>query len=521
MARKIRIISQITFFTLFSVFLFLLNKETSVQKLHVEWFLQLNPLTGIIASIASRSFIMPLLAGSLTIALLTLVLGRFFCGYVCPLGALIDFSDCHLTKNMRSNSRRPPLYFKRFKYINLIMVFICAIFGILFPLFADPISLLTRIMALIISPALNTIISSVVSVWTFISSLLVKNGNIGSPISSEPLSTSALTAIILVIIIAGGFWDRRFWCQYICPSGAFFALLSRFSTFKRKVISSECNNCHLCSSRQCPTRAIDINDNSITSSQECLLCGICSDSKRKCSKLAFEFKFVKTSGIDLHKRHLLSGMAAGIITIPLIKAGVTSEGMEPELIRPPGSITEQDFLTRCIACGQCIKVCPNHVIGSSGFADGFSRIGTPKLLTHKGFCKEDCIACGNVCPTGALIPVSLSDKPYIKIGTAIVDNTRCIAWRGIRRCLICSTLCPYNAITVEQAGPESSPKSGPVINEELCTGCGKCEKYCPVSSHSAIRIHSDGERRVKPGTSVISSKRREKIQKIRKSRAEE
>ncbi|HEX3020569.1 MAG TPA: 4Fe-4S binding protein [Chitinispirillaceae bacterium] len=521
MSRKIRILSQLSFFSIFTVFLLLLTRENLVQKLHVEWFLQLNPLVTVLTSLASRSFIFHLSVFGLIVAVLTIILGRFFCGYICPLGALIDFSDHFFIRKSRNNSRRPPIYLHRLKYVLLYIVLVCAIFGVLFPLFMDPISLLTRIMTLCIAPALSNLGSSGKSIWLTINNFLNKNGSVNNIQIIDP-SYSFFAVFFLAIIIAGGLWDRRFWCQYVCPSGAFFAFLSRFSIFRRQVSTSSCNNCRLCSTYQCPTRAIDFKNHSITSTSECLLCGLCSNNKRSCSRLVIAAPVKKeTTGVDIHRRHLLAGITAGVITVPLLKTGIPSESLEPELIRPPGSTPEPDFLSRCIACGECMKVCPNHALGPCGFLDGIGRIGTPKLIAQKGFCKDNCIACSNVCPTGALFPVSAEDKPFVKVGTAIVDTSKCLSWRGIRRCMVCESVCPYNAITLEEVGLESEPKSGPMVNMDLCMGCGKCEKYCPVSTNAAIHIISDGERRIRPGIAVITRKRREKIIRLRQSRADE
>lgn len=513
MARIIRIISQIFFFIMFCISLLLLANENLVHKFHVEWFLQLNPLTAILSSIASRSILIPIFTIGMIVAILTMFFGRIFCGYVCPLGALIDFSDRYITEKMRTASRRPPLYLRRLKYVLLLLLITCSIVGIFFPIFMDPISILTRIMTLIVIPVLNFSGYSIKSLYLSFNSNAVANSA-----GTSLLPTSLLTAAVLLAIIAGGFWDRRFWCQYICPSGAFFAILSRFSFFRRKVNSSTCNNCRLCSSRQCPTRAINFTDNTITSVSECLLCGRCTNNTRSCSKLTFTLPDKKTTtGINLERRHLLAGITAGIAAAPLIKTGYLTEGIEPELIRPPGSIAEKDFLTRCIACSECMKVCPNHVLGPCGFSDELKRIGTPKLFTKNSFCRDNCTACSQVCPTRAIIPISLNDKPFIKIGTAIIDSSRCLSWRGTRRCMVCYNICPYHAITLKQIDDHFVP----VVDSDLCTGCGKCEKYCPVSTKPAIQIISDGERRIRSGIAVINEKRRKKIVEIRERNAKE
>jgi ferredoxin len=166
-----------------------------------------------------------------------------------------------------------------------------------------------------------------------------------------------------------------------------------------------------------------------------------------------------------------------------------------------------------------MKACPQHALQPCGFSDGFSRFNTPKLFPRSGFCKPSCTACTQVCPTRAIVPVDRDDKPFVKIGTALVDTGRCIAWRGERRCLACMRACPYQAITEEGFETDDYAQSGPSIDKDLCTGCGACENACPVTSTAAIRIQVYGERR-SDGGPVLSENRKKKIIRLRNERAQ-
>ncbi|MBN1130022.1 MAG: 4Fe-4S binding protein [Chitinispirillaceae bacterium] len=520
MTRKIRIVSQIIFFSLFVLFLFYFNREGLAQKTPGEWFLQLNPLTALLTSLASRTIIYSMLWGALIVTIVTLLFGRVFCGFVCPLGAAIDFTDKFIIGKARHISRRPHQYLQRLKYILLTALTALAILGLLFPFFMDPISIATRMITLIIDPAYRILEIEGKNFAAFVTSSLFDDA---PPLRALDIAMpgSLVAAALFIAVFIGGFWDCRFWCQYVCPSGAFFGILSRIPILHRRINHEKCNSCRSCATRQCPTRAIDPNNIAMTSTAECILCGLCSSNTRACSVIAFSLpRKQEIKGPNLVRRHLIAGILAGIVAPPMIRGGRAVPASAGELIRPPGSLPESEFLTRCIACGECIKACPNHALNPCGFGDGLIRLNTPRLVPSIGYCEPSCTACTCVCPTVAIRPVSKNDKPFVKIGTAFIDEDRCLAWRNELHCLICMTRCPYQAIDeVEQTLGEIT-RRGPVVDKDLCIGCGKCETFCPVSTVPAIRLQSHGERRIMTGP-FISNKKREKIARLRKEKAEE
>jgi polyferredoxin len=517
MTRAIRIVSQAFFFSLFTFFVFYVNRNGPAQHHTAQWFLQINPLVALLTSVASRVVILSVLPGALVLIVLTLVFGRVFCGFVCPLGAAIDFTDHAIIGKARHLSRRPHTYMRRLKYVLLLALAMLAVFGVVVPLFMDPISLTTRIMALIIDPLLRIVGLSGKNCAALASGVLHHQAPVFHPVDLA-LPGSLMMAALFIVLFAGGFWDRRFWCQYVCPSGALFALISRVPLLRRRVSAEKCNACHSCVTRLCPTRAISPENPAVTSTAECILCGVCSSNKRACSTIGFTAPVsAEMRGPDLRRRHAVAGIAAGFVALPLVRSTAFDATSEIELIRPPGALPEELFLTRCIACGECMKACPNHALGPCGFTGSLMRLATPQLLPRIGFCEPECTACSHVCPTLAIRPVSQNDKPFVKIGTAIVDKSRCIAWRGERRCLTCMAHCPFQAITEAAPSAGDAAASGPVVDKDLCTGCGKCEFVCPMRTVAAIRVQSHGERRTSSGP-VVSEARREKISAARKSR---
>jgi NAD-dependent dihydropyrimidine dehydrogenase PreA subunit len=146
-----------------------------------------------------------------------------------------------------------------------------------------------------------------------------------------------------------------------------------------------------------------------------------------------------------------------------------------------------------------MKVCPTNAIQPCGLDDGFSRLSTPKIVPRIGGCEEKCRSCGNVCPTGALRTLSYEDKRFAKIGTAVIDRGRCLAWEQNKQCLVCDEVCPYHAIDVRIVETAKGSVKAPIVEEDLCMGCGMCEQQCPVFDAAAIVVYKFGENRREHG----------------------
>lgn len=505
--RRVRIAGQIFFFALFVALFFFINRPEIVQRFDSAWFLRLNPLVGLVTTIASRTIVVSVILYTIVVAMATIFFGRIFCGFVCPLGALIDFSDRFLFGKLRTLKRRPPLHLQKIKYVILIVLLTLSFFGILFPLFMDPILLITRFFTILLHPAGLAAAEGVVC-W------------LGESAPKLPLVhflAGWLTLGLFAVVIGGGYWDRRFWCQYVCPSGALFGVLSRFTWFRRKS-NENCCNCGLCAKRVCPVRAIDEKNPSKTSVAECILCGRCFEEKRSCSVAHFgPPSFGATEGPDLQRRHALIGIASGVVSLSVLKADALRGNRRGMVVRPPTACEEERFLSLCLTCGQCMKVCPNNALQPCTITDGIFRINTPKLFPAAGYCDPSCTACGTVCPTGALIPVTAADKPFTKTGTARVDRGVCTAWKGTSTCSNCSSVCPYDAIRLTAITINGETHTVPVVDDACCTGCGKCEAFCPVRPQSAIIVVADSRRYQRP---PVTDRKREQIVARRKEIAE-
>jgi ferredoxin len=219
----------------------------------------------------------------------------------------------------------------------------------------------------------------------------------------------------------------------------------------------------------------------------------------------------KAERLDLSRRAVLGAGLAGVGAKLLVGIGLGSSGrtFSPALIRPPGSLAEDDFLARCIHCGECMKVCPTSAVQPSSLEGGLEAAWTPVLNMSLGYCDYECNLCSQVCPTHAIRQVELPEKQQIKIGLAYIDRSRCLPWAYSRNCIVCEEHCPTpkKAIWLEEAevhnlaGDKLTVKQ-PRVDPQLCIGCGICEAKCPVRAPAAVRVTSAGETR-NPGNQFL------------------
>lgn len=154
-------------------------------------------------------------------------------------------------------------------------------------------------------------------------------------------------------------------------------------------------------------------------------------------------------------------------------------------IRPPGAITEDEFVYMCIRCGKCVKVCPTGCLKPVPINEGIIEFATPYMIPRERGCLV-CLSCGKVCPSGAIQRVKIEN---VKIGTAEINRERCLVWKYNKACLVCMEYCPFSAIYTDEKGR-------PVVIPDVCKGCGQCEEHCPVEGEAAIKVSNKGEKRI-------------------------
>ena len=472
--RTTRWLIQIVFLAIFV--LAFVQTRYSVPITFQNIFFRCDPLVLIVASIAYRTIITGTLL-ALSLIFLTLLFGRFFCGFVCPLGTIIDIADVVIKKRLRVGST-----LKNIKYYILLFLVLAAMLGVSFLHFFDPLVILERSLTLIVYP-----------VSTYLASVFI--------LTSVSVYTESLIAlIILITILSLNFITQRFWCRNLCPLGGLLALLSKISVFKFSFLEG-CTKCGICE-QICPTDAISFASGKIDAG-ECIDCLRC---QYECPPATITYKkSLVPAPLDVGKRQLITVLGASILLAPLAKT-LLHRKVLGRLIRPPGSIPESDFLNVCIHCGKCMKVCPTNGLQPCILEAGVNGLWTPRLAARIGGCEKNCHMCGQVCPTSAIRKLPLDEKTYVKMGTAVIDRSRCIAWEQDKVCLICDEACPYNAISSLNETIRETTLLRPFVDERICTGCGLCEARCPIEGRAAIEIFSIGEERKRQGSYITEEK---------------
>ncbi len=496
--RRIRQATQIVFFALF-VFLIFASLQKREAAAWADLFFRFNPLSALGAMLASRTWI-PRLALALVTVGATLVLGRVWCGWICPFGTLLEWVTFRRARK-RAAALSPHL--RTIKYFALAAILALAVLGNLTLLALDPIAIFTRTMTTVVLPALNYAVNSLEKTFYPVSFLQPvidgMEGVLRGPVL--PVKQPAFAGTLAIAALFGGLLALnlladRFWCRYLCPLGGLLGLLAKGS-FLRPVIGPACNHCSKCALVCRPGAVAREGESFVVQPSECT---VCLDCLANCPQKAISFQRslrpAPAHDYDLSRRQALGAMAAGAAGLLLLRSDLRLRLRNPLLIRPPGAQDEALFLSKCLRCSQCMKVCPTSGLQPARDEAGTEGAWTPVLLPRAGYCDYGCNACGQVCPSGAIPPLTLEEKRTTVIGRATVNRNRCLPWASAVPCIVCEEMCPRpdKAIRLEEAevinsAGETITVQRPYVLRDLCIGCGICEQHCPLEGEAAIRVY--------------------------------
>lgn len=483
MLRKIRITLSIILFSLITLY-FLDFRELLPQSLHI---------------LAKIQFVPALLSLNVVILvsllLLTFVFGRVYCSSICPMGIYQDIVGW-LSKRVKRKKRytySPAITILR--WTTLLLVLVTFIFGFTFLVgFLDPYGAYGRIATHLFRPAYLAGNNLLETIFTQFNNYTFFRVGI--------YSLSVLSVVIALFTLVGvgllAWRNGRTYCNTLCPVGTVLGFISRYSLFKVQFDSDKCNSCGLCAMK-CKASCIDSKE-LIVDYSRCINCFNCVDA---CKRDAMHYKPIwskKTSrkkvtvvdvvDVNQSKRRFLSttfttGMAATSLLAQTTGISLKRELKRQQPIAPPGVQNIDRLLQKCISCHLCVTKCPSHVIKPALFEYGLGGIMQPKLYFDHGFCSYDCTVCGDVCPTGAILPLTKEEKHHTQMGQVnfIIEN--CIVYYDETSCGACSEHCPTQAVSMI---PYKGVLTIPHIEPSICVGCGGCEYVCPAIPFKAIYV---------------------------------
>lgn len=485
MLRTLRIVSAALCFTLVTL-LFLDFTGTA----HA-WFGWLAKIQFLPAVLALNFGVIALLV------LLTLLFGRIYCSVICPLGVMQDLFARAGRRGRKRNryAWSPAVSWLRRTMLLLLAAALLAGIGSVAALLA-PYSIYGRIARNLFAP-----------LWGWGNNLLAYFAERAdsyafyrTEVWLGSLVSLGIAAAMFAVIGVLAWRNGRTWCNTVCPVGTVLGALSRHSLFRPVIDTEKCNGCGLCA-RRCKAACIDSERHAIDYSR----CVVCMDCIDNCSRGAIGYRLRKAGKpaageklpADRSRRNFLTG-AGLLLASATVKAqrkkvdgglALLVEKQIPERstpIVPPGAQGVRHLARRCTACQLCIAACPNDVLRPSSSP---ATLMQPEASYERGYCRPECTRCSEVCPTGAILPVTAADKSAIQIGHAVWVKRNCIPLTDGVKCGNCARHCPTGAITMVASDPDDpdSPEI-PVVDTERCIGCGACEHLCPARPFSAIYV---------------------------------
>ena len=436
--------------------------------------------------------------------LLTLVVGRVYCSVICPMGVMQDIISWVSGKREKKNNRfsySPEKKWLRYGVLGLFVIAIVAGIGSFVALLA-PYSSYGRIAANLFAPLYRWGNNLLALIAEHMDSYAFYQTDVW--MKSLPTFIIAIVTFIIVAILA---WrNGRTYCNTICPVGTVLGFFSRFSLFRPVINTEMCKNCSLCA-RRCKAACIDYKNHKIDYSR-CVACMDCLDNCKH-GALHLEHRFGKnqeksSDNSKMQQEQVDSARRNFITTTVLFATAATVEAQTKKVdgglaviedkqiperatpIVPPGAWSARHFAQHCTGCQLCVSECPNDVLRPS---TDLEKLMQPEMSYERGYCRPECTRCSEVCPAGAIKPITKADKSSTRIGHAVWVKKNCIPMRDNIECGNCARHCPSGAILMVPSDPKDETSIRiPVVNVERCIGCGACENLCPARPFSAIYV---------------------------------
>lgn len=491
--RKIRIVVSLIFF-IATTFLFvdIFNFSTPAITNKIV-FLQFVPsLLKFVAVLSFTTF------GFIIILVLTILFGRVYCSSICPLGTFQDVIN-NIAGRFRNKKKRRAEYLREYKALRFSLlalpIIVFALGSAVAVSFLDPYSVYGRFAGNFFRPVLafaNNIATSILEsaklYWLYPFDL-----------HAFHLIPFTITIAFFALVVVMAWKKGRLYCNTICPVGTLLGYLSKLSLFRVVIKEEECLSCGACS-RECKANCIDSKNKTIdvTRCVDCFNCLTSCPTEGITYSFSFKKNEVQNDVANNSKRDFLTKTSLYLLSFSALaaqvekKIKVTKPSTVPVFrkvaVSPPGSESVERFNSKCTACHLCVSACPTQVLQPSFLEYGFTGMLQPRLDNIAGFCNFECKVCGDVCPTGAILPLNLEKKKLVQLGKAKFVEDNCIVKTQKTDCGACSEHCPTKAVHMI---PYEGKLVIPEVRDKYCIGCGACEYACPVTPYKAIYIEGN------------------------------
>ena len=289
-------------------------------------------------------------------ALATLLLGRFFCEAICPLGIVQSFVNWifHPKTHVRRVCTRLPET-KTQRIVRWSIVGACVALGVCGCM--GPATMIVPI----------SVFGKAVALWW------------------------PGVAVFAVVVILATIGDGRWWCNWVCPYGTVFNLLAKLTPCKNKV-GKGCQHCRKCFG---------------AGKEKCGNMEVC-----KCENGGM-VECENGESAEITRRETLKGVAVLAVADKLTDGGFAEVSLPgvPDRgtsVLPPGAGDRETFYRKCVSCQLCIANCPGKCLVQS---TDLKTFGQPVMDFRYGYCLGSCVKCGEICPELAIRKLQVVQRP--------------------------------------------------------------------------------------------------------------